>query len=109
MKIDDAFELFRSRLTGAGIDVPHERFRTGTFGTRQSEIVLYDGKFRLLFSDRDATLTLDISYGPPGARADWLDLYRATCARDEFQESDGESLTFEQAVAHGIEVLAPTG
>jgi hypothetical protein len=108
MKIEDAFQLFRSRLSKAGIGVPHDRSRSGAFGTRYSEIILYDGKFRLVFNGRDSMLTLDISHGPPGARAGWLDLYRAKCTKDEFLEADGKNLSFEQAVVYGIEVLAPT-
>jgi hypothetical protein len=108
MKIDDAFQLFRFRLAEAGIGFPDERFGSRAFRTRYSEIVLYDGKFRLVFNRRDSVLTLDISHGPPGARSDWLDLYRARCDGGEFRETDDQNLPFDQAVVYGIEVLAPS-
>ena len=72
------------------------------------EIELYDGGFRLVFDGRDSMLTLEISHGPPGARAGWLDLYSAHCANNEFADNEGENLGFEETVAYGIELFAPT-
>ena len=53
-------------------------------------------------------LTLEISHGPPGARAGWLDIYSAHCANNEFAENEDENLGFEESVAYGIELFAPT-
>lgn len=108
MTIDDAFRHFRSGLAEAGIGVPNEQSYPGAFGSRFSEIERYDGEIRLAFDGRDSTLTLEIAHGPPGARADWLGLYNAECANREIPANPGESLGFEEAVAYGIEVIAPT-
>jgi hypothetical protein len=107
MTIDEAFRYFRSRLLESGIGVPNERSHQEAFGSRYSEIELYDGGFRLVFDGRDSMLTLEISHGPPGARAGWLDLFSAHCANSEFAGNEGENLGFEETVAYGIELLAP--
>lgn len=108
MTIDEAFRYFRSRLLETGIGVPNERSHPEAFGSRCSEIELYDAEFRLVFDGRDSMLTLEISHGPPGARAGWLDLYSAHCSNSEFAENEGENLGFEESVAYVIELIAPT-
>ncbi len=107
MTIDKAFRYFRSRLLKTGIGVPKERSRPEAFGSRCSEIELYDGEFRLVFDGRDSMLTLEISHGPPGARGGWLDIYSAHCANNEFAENEDENLGFEESVAYGVAVVAP--
>lgn len=89
------------------IGVPIERPHPEASGSRCSEIELYDGQFRLVFDGRGSTLTVEISHGPPGARAGWLDLYRARCAKNAFAETEGD-LRFKETVAYGIELLVPT-
>lgn len=108
MTIDEAFRHFRSRLKEAAIGVPNEQSHPEAFGSRYSEIELYDGGFRLVFDGRDSMLTLEISHGPPGARSGWLDLYTARCANNEFAAAQDENLGFEESVAYGIELFAPT-
>lgn len=108
MTIDEAFRYFRARLSETGIGVPNERSHPGAFGNRCSEIELYDGGFRLVFDGRDSMLTLEISYGPPGARPGWLDLFSTRCANNEFAENKSENLGFRESIAYGVELFAPT-
>ena len=107
MTIDEAFRYFRSRLLETKIGVPNEQSHPEAFGSRLSEIELYDGEIRLVFDGKDSTLTLEISHGPPGARAGWLDLYSAHCVNNGFPESEGD-LGFKESIAYGIELLVPT-
>ena len=107
MTIDEAFRYFRSRLLEAKTGAPNEQSHPEVFGSRFSEIDLYDGAIRLVFDGRDSTLTLEISHGPPGARADWLDIYSAHCVNNEFAQSEGD-LGFKASIAYGIELFAPT-
>ena len=108
MTVDEAFRYFSTRLLETEIGVPNELSHPEAFGSRCSEIELYDGEIRLVFDGRDSMLTLEISPGPPGARADWLDLYSAHCANNEFAQNESEDLRFEESVAYVLELFALT-
>lgn len=108
MTIDEAFRYFRSLLSETKIGVPDEKSHPEAFGSRCSELELYDAGFRLVFDGRDSVLTLEISHGPPGARAGWLDLYSAHCANNEFEETDDQNLGFKETIGYGLELLART-
>ncbi len=64
MTIDEAFRYFLPRLLETKIGAPNEQSHPEAFGSRSSEIELYDGGFRLVFDGKDSMLTPEISHGP---------------------------------------------
>lgn len=107
MTVDTAFQLFRSRAEARGLSELDERSDSAPFGSRCITSWQASGALRLIWNQKEATLALEITHGPPGGPNAWLDLFQATDRGEKhFPFQDGD-IRFDEAVEYGLDLLTP--
>lgn len=104
--VEDAFERFRADTLARGLSDLTDIAHPEVFGSRVSTLTRETAALRLVWDGKDETLTLEITHGPPGGPAGWLNLYLALRSSGELVP-DQRDFSFESAVEYGLDLMNP--
>jgi hypothetical protein len=104
--LDAAFQAFvaRAAIRCSGRTEVQEPIATSE--VRSYEIHVEEAGLRLAYNAQTATLTLEVTHGPPaGKPAGWLVIFKAIVGDGAICDEYG--ITLESAVDYGLDLLCP--
>jgi hypothetical protein len=102
----DILESFGRAANSARLAIQVESYQE-CFGSWLARATSAEAELRLVWDGKDEHLSLQISHGPPGQHAGWLELFAAACPCGVLAEPEQSDPGFHESVAYGVQLMSP--